>query len=421
VSSTLIGTRGQVVLNAEGEALTFLPRSVGNTGAASGAVVIYADRSAAGLSALTGGVTNYNIYKNGLPATAGDLRKNDVAIWNSVNSSIRVCDTRVTVYYESCSPSPSAPTTIEVLGGTQFHVLPTAVDSLAEFKPGDTMTLLLTADGQVAAAVDPGENAARGNAVGVVSESGEIQMFCGTAQIPLEAAADAKYHGKVVRISSTKKGVSLSVLQNDVSGDLNVTERMLGNKTLTENVMVFKKNELVGLSQLTQGVVPENQILYTRTNWDGRIDLIVLDQAEMIYGRALVDYEKIPVYDDAGQLVGEKTEEWTRVETDKGQTEPTKVRHGVRTGDYVAAKLSSSGTGFASIVRLTELKDVSERAWIGKEAVTFSGRTYVVPEDVLCYNEDNSMWITLDEALAYTDTANLYVHNGMVCIIEVGG
>lgn len=88
------------------------------------------------------------IYKNGVKISASDLRKNDVAIYS--DGAIRVCDTRVSVFYEACEPTPSAPTSITVLGGTKFAVLPTAMDSVAKFKPGQTMTLLLTADGQVA-------------------------------------------------------------------------------------------------------------------------------------------------------------------------------------------------------------------------------------------------------------------------------
>jgi hypothetical protein len=138
-STTLVGARGQVVLNDKGKALTFLPVSNGGAGSEDGAVIIRADGSDAGLDALTGG-NSYSIYKNGLPASVSDLRKNDVATWNADTQTVRVCDTRVTVYYENCSPRPAEPVTVEVLGGTQFPVLSTAQESLAKFKPGKVMT-----------------------------------------------------------------------------------------------------------------------------------------------------------------------------------------------------------------------------------------------------------------------------------------
>ena len=79
----------------------------------------------------------------------------------------------------------------------------------------------------------------------------------------------------------------------------------------------------------------------------------------------------------------------------------------------------SAGTTFTSLTELTQLKNVAESAWIGKAAVTFGGRTYTVSETVLCYNRDSGDWVTLDAALAYADTANLYVSGGVVRVVEV--
>ena len=420
-SSALVGMKGQVVLNAEGKALTFLPTSAGGSGAATGAVVIYEDGSTAGLSALTGGSTNYVIYKNGSPATAADLKKNDVAVWNSTTRSIQVCDTRVTVYYENCTPNPDEPTMIEVLGGTQFAVLPSAVESLSKFKPGQQLTLLLTADGQVAAAAEPGAGKARGNAVGIVSATGEVQMFCGMSRITLAEKADADVYGKPVRITSSKSdGVKLAVLNNSISGDLNVTKGKLGSKTLADGVQVFRGAELVGLGGLDRDVIPEAEILYTGTNWKGEVSLIVLeDTAAEIYGRVVVDTEEIAGED------GEATyKDRVSIVFGNGESErigPFPMRYGFRTGDYASVVLNEDATKIVRMTELTQLKNVPEKAWMGKSAVTFGGRTYSVAEEVLCYNQDGRRWITLEAALAYGDEANLYARNGVIHVVEVGG
>ena len=75
--------------------------------------------------------------------------------------------------------------------------------------------------------------------------------------------------------------------------------------------------------------------------------------------------------------------------------------------------------GSRVLSKLSKLSNVSKNAWIGKEAVTFSGRTYEVPKDVLCYNLDSREWITLEKALAYADTANLYAKDGVIRVVEV--
>lgn len=412
-STSLIGAKGYVV-SMNGKALTFLPLTSGNAGTASSAIVVYQDGSADGFGALAGS-NSYTIYKNGTLATVKDLKKYDVATYNSVTNTIRVCDTRVTVYYESCDPNPSAPTKIKVLGGTELSVLPSAVAALSKFKPGDQMTLLLTADGQVAGAVtSSGSGGARGNAIGLVSDSGAIQMFCGTTSIPLTGTAPSEFNGKVVRISSTSKaGVSLSNLSGGISGDLDINGRKLGSRALAENVTVFMDGALVNLDQFTSGSIPSEQILYARANWAGEVDLIILRgtrDSSVIYGWVFWN-------------VDDQDRECLGVEFGNGESGRTKafpMRYNVNGGDYVAATLNQGGTGFSSMVKLTELAAVPTSAWIGKTSVLVGGRSYTVPASVQCYNRDSRTWVSLDEALAYASTANLYASDdGVIRIVEV--
>lgn len=440
VSSTgLIGARGHVV-ELDGKAMTFLALTGGNAGTASSAIVLYADKSADGFGDLAGN-NNYTIYKNGSPATINDLRKNDVASYNPATNSIRVCDTRVTVYYESCDPSPSEPKNITVLGGTRFSVLPSAVDTLSAFKPGDQITLLLTADGQVAGAVKAGGSAeTRGNALGVVSESGEIQMLCAGSVIPLEAAAGEQYREQVVRIAASEMNkLSLSVATGGQSGDLNVSARKLGSRDLAENVMIYQEGALTSLNSLTNGVVRSGQIAYARANWAGEIDLVVLKSSissTVVYGRVfwISDHSNVLVKDDHGREPDDKDYEETwetvyderfGVEYGNGlRTPTTKINYGVKTGDYVVANLKKDRNGemtISGVKKLTPLLNVSNSAWTGTSSVLVAGRSYTVPSSVLCYNKDNSSWITLEQARKYSEIADLYAtsDDGVIRVIEV--
>ena len=47
--------------------------------------------------------------------------------------------------------------------------------------------------------------------------------------------------------------------------------------------------------------------------------------------------------------------------------------------------------------------------------------TYMVPADVLCWNADVNDWFdgSVEAALAYGGTMNLYVKDGVVRVIEV--
>ena len=402
---------------------------VGGGGDATAAVVVYEDRSGAGFESLAGGASGYSIYKNGVPATLNDLRKYDVAIYSPSTNSIRVSDTRVTVYYEDCAPNPKEPTTIKILG-QDFDVLPTAMESLSKFKPGDQMTVLLTEGGQVAGAVAATGTDARGNAVGIVSDSGAVQMLCGTATIQISGGDAGGLKGQLVRISSTKSGVSLSRLSGGISGELNVPQRTLGGQPLSENVQIFRNGQSIALSQISSGTVSSGQISYARVNWAGQVDLIVLNGAAdetVIYGRAVVKNDQVQVEDKNGKAPGEegyiptyRTTSTVEVQYGAGKTTgPIKAGYAVRTGDYVAVTLSKAGKSITSLVMLDKMQSVSNSAWSGKDAVTIGGRSYTVPSDVPCYNADTNTWVTLDQAHAYASTADIYVSGGVVRAIEV--
>ena len=411
-STSLIGSKGKAVLNSAGEILTFLPIT-GSNGVSNAAVIISANGSVAGLDSLAGS-TSYNIYKNGSPATAADLKRYDVATYASATNSIIISDTRVSTYYEDCKPSPSNPATITVLGGKELNVLPTAADSLSKLKPGKQIVLLLTADGQVAGAEDANNTGARGNAMAVVSEKGDVQLVCGGALLNIGTASE--YAGQVVSVYADKSGLKLNKISGGVGGDLLPKEGTLGGRKLADNVMLFDGGRQIALSELSQTGVNSGRISYARTNWAGQVDLIVLNNGlagDMIFGRAIVDSKYDPT-------TGKETNRTiTVVCSDTEKYGPINSGNIVNTGAFVAVKLNKAGTMFTSFDVMSKLSNVSSSAWIGKTAVNFGSRTYEVPSNVQCYNDDTGKWMTLDDAKAYGGTMNLYVYDGVVRIVEV--
>ena len=411
-STSLIGSKGKAVLNSAGEILTFLPIT-GSNGVSNAAVIISANGSVAGLDSLAGS-TSYNIYKNGSPATAADLKRYDVATYASATNSIIISDTRVSTYYEDCKPSPSNPATITVLGGKELNVLPTAADSLSKLKPGKQIVLLLTADGQVAGAEDANNTGARGNAMAVVSEKGDVQLVCGGALLNIGTASE--YAGQVVSVYADKSGLKLNKISGGVGGDLLPKEGTLGGRKLADNVMLFDGGRQIALSELSQTGVNSGRISYARTNWAGQVDLIVLNNGlagDMIFGRAIVDSKYDPT-------TGKETNRTiTVVCSDTEKYGPINSGNIVNTGAFVAVKLNKAGTMFTSFDVMSKLSNVSSSAWIGKTAVNFGSRTYEVPANVQCYNADTGKLMTLDDAKAYGGTMNLYVYDGVVRIVEV--
>ncbi len=426
-SSALNGLKGYLLTNSDGKVVTFVPKTSSTTGAAvsNAAVILPADKSTSGISALTDGRTDYTVYRNGVLSSVSALRKNDVVTYDAVSNTVYVCDTRVTVYYESCEPSPSAPVSIKVLGGTQFEVLPTAQQSLSKFKPGKTMTILLTSDGTVAGAVE-NDYSARGNAIGIVSGS-KVQLLCGSTTIDLSLTGmtvDSKLDGKLVSISSSSKtSVGLYAKTGGVSGDLNVREGTLGSKKLASGVMLFDDGVLKNLSDLTDVTVPQSRISYARTNASGEIDLIALSSTTgEKYGRAQI-YSKPEQEDDLNGGTTEVQVTYLTVTSATGDVvKDVRCAYSVRSGDFVAVKLRDDGR-LQTLSVLDKLGDVSSSAWIGTTAVNYGGRTYTVPSDVLCWNRDGGSWLDggVEAAIAYGGTMSLYVRDGVVRVIEVRG
>lgn len=431
-SAMLNGVKGWVVTNAAGEAVTFLPETSKAGGIVSNAaIIVSANGMTAGFDALTGGATNYTIYRNGVRSSASALKKNDVVTYNATNHTIQACDTRVTVYYEKCEPSPGAPTSIEVLGGTKFDVLPTAQQSLAQFKPGAVLVLLLTADGRVAGASENGTSGLTGNAFAYVDDSGKASLICGGSLYPLtldstKTTVDtSKVLGEVVRVSQNgSKGrttVYLSKQNGGASGTLDLTTMTLGARKVADGALVFNNGALSSLEALGVSRVEQSRIAYARVNTAGEVDLIVIaDNTNEMYGRALV--RSYPS-DTPGEY-------YTKIQVDRGpkdgKTDELFSGYQVRTGDFVSFGFNSDRSNFYNMVTLTKLADVPASAWIGDTAVNYGGQTYTVPSGVICWNCDSGAWFeasgnatALAAAKAYGGTMDLYIKDGVVRAVEV--
>lgn len=422
-ATVLNGLKGDLLLDADGKVLTFVPVVSSTTGAAvsNAAVILSADKSTVGISALTGGRTDFAVYRNGVLSSVSALRRNDVVTYDAPSNTLYACDTRVAVYYEACDPSPSAPSSITVLNGTQFTVLPTAQESLSKFKPGKTMTLLLTSDGSVAGAVDS-ENSARANAVGVVDSNGKLQMFCGSSIIEI-AGTYSEYSGKLVGISASKdKQVSLSAKSGGASGNLDVREGTLGSRKLADNALIYVDGELKSLSELTEVVIPQSQIIYARTNSSGQIDLIALSGTAInntiVYGRV----KEVLENQTEGTVSGRKI----TIECGKGNDVSYLTGFTASVGNFVEiieGKNEVSEKIISSLTVLTKFRNVQTSAWVGTTAINYGGRTYNVSSGVLIWNRDGQSWFTggVDAAISYGGTMNLYVKDGIVRAIEIGG
>lgn len=411
----------------------------------SAAVVVYTRASAAGFSELAGGSTRYSIYKNGAPASVSDLRPYDVAIYSPGTNSIRVCDTRITGVYENASPNLDNPTEITVMG-TKFPVLSTAADTMSKLKLGQTITVLLTEDNQVAGAIEAGSvNGINGNALGIVKEvsnsKATVNLLCGvtiSGSVSLSDAEVSRLKNHMAYVSSSFKGrLALARMDGGVPGALDVSARRMGSQLLADNVMIYQTTssgmEPISLQEISSASIPASAAVYARTNWAGRIDLIVFNSitgSDYQFGRLHYSMGGTePDYDDDGKVIGSKpVYETLSVITGNGtQIGPFSIGHytvvddrEVHDGDYVGVILNKQENLIETILLLNKCENVLNSAWSSAASVTIGGQTYTVPSDVLCYNRSSGKWVTLDEARAFASTSTVYTDpSGYVRVVEV--
>ncbi len=402
---------------------------VGSGTSAKDAIVVTTDGSSAGFEALAGS-TSYALYKNGLPASRGDLEAYDVATYDGATNAIRISDLRLTGYYDACYPSPSAPSTITVLGKT-FDVLPSAVESLGELEMNQSITLLLTEDLQVAGALKASASSVRGNAVGMATQvstsSATVKLFNG-----LELSGDVNYSdarasellGQLVRVSSSGAGkISLTKVSGSGSDDLNLGTQTLGTTSLADNVLVYETVSGGALRPITLADIPgtsvnSSDISYVGKDWRGDVNVLILDDVtgnNYAYGRANVTKETV-----SGMFNTVNT--YTLSVTNGNETTAAYQTTGNYTsGTYLGIAPTIDGQKIANVVTLTALEDVANSAWLSASTVVVGGKTYTVAQDATAYNKDSRTWITLATARGYASESTLYVdsHN-VVRIVEIG-
>ena len=373
------------------------------------AVVVGRNGSTAGFERLTGR-SDYSIRKNGAPATAADLRQYDVAVYDAATNTVRVCDVKLSGYYADAQPNVQSPTKIGVLGLT-LDVLPCAAQSLAKFPLGRTLTFLLTEDRRVAGAVS--SSSVSGNAVGiatsVTTNSATVELFCGLTvkgDPKLRDTAVNQYAGQLVTVTSYDRTGQIRLTRLDraaVRGALDVQARSVGTTPVSETARIYDR---VGLSPLTEitladlpvSTVPSERILYTHTDWAGRVDLLVLDNVTgdgYTYGHLR--------YTSTGGVC---------VEYGEGlSTEEAPASGARQVGGFggLALYVNSTGYHIAGSAELERLADVPNEAWNGAESVTWQGMTYTVADDAVCYNRATGRFLSLTQARAFAPTADLYL------------
>ncbi len=377
-------------------------------------------------------VTDYQIYKNGTPATVSDIRQYDAATYDANTKILNVSDLRLTGVYENVYPNTSTPAEITVLGA-KFTVLPSAASDLKSFKIGQTITLLLTVDGQVAGVVS--NDTLRSNTVGVVSKIDSAGYATvdplNTALPPLSGKSSysgtkaAQMEGQLVTVSSSSVDrINLSRLSGSgASSALDMGTGMMGNVSLAPNAVIYERvgksvPTSIDLEDITCNTIPANKILYIGKDYAGRINIMVLDDVtgdQYTYGfiRYYVELdENNKPRDNAIVSVENSLDESTQL------TCGVQFQNGMAGGIVASIETLDGRNKLAGSVELIKVSGVSRSAF-DMEAQTVTTPNMVLPisDDVQCYNKTTKTWFggedtdpmdALNLARAFSETLTVY-------------
>lgn len=372
---------------------------------------------------LTNGSTDYAILKNNQPISVSDIQKYDVVTYDPVSNALVVSDLRLTCFYETAYPNPETPETITVLGH-EFPVLESALDSIGTCKIGDRVSLLLTADGQVAG-MEQFTAYARSTMAGLAGSSGVTVSLPNGQQIKLTGEIDESMQDQVVVVSGNTNGrLSAGIITGqEIPGDFRIAEMKLGALQVTAGVKVYEQvgrsaAVAISLADLDMETIPRKKIAAYRCNTSGMVDILILDGVTGdVYTYGVL--RKGTAYQNLGGLTAENTT--VRVEN-SGSGYP-EVITGTRfeDGDFggvVAGQREIGGVKVAAgLAQLTALSGVKRSDFFEKDGmwyVTVKGTVYPVAEQVETCIRSSGIWFDrnkdpLSAVRAYSNDMTVYI------------
>lgn len=382
-------------------------------------VAIAQTDSTAELARKLGVSVPFLITKNGFAAGADALAKYDTAYWDAAARTLCLSDYRITGYWEGASPTPDAPQTI-TLSGCTLPVLEAAWDSLDTFRPGDKVTLLLTDDRQVAAALPVSQLTA--DMVGILGLDGRSVTLVpsGLVITAPKIVAKEKLRGTMVTVYTEQDELSCFAYSSTVPGSLDITAKTVGGVPLAPGCRIYEHSS----SRLSYGyvhslsgelgthstdfddlvwtnTVPAANISHIHRNSAGQVDMILLNDVTgngYTYGKMsrytgmngiMTTTSPKPIFNDAASLTNAQGQSQKYLCSLSLSTH--NAYYGIALGSYDGVYQSVvSSVRLASVQTEGSAFALSEEDW----SVTAAGYTMPVSDDVQVYLASADRWLS---------------------------
>ncbi len=277
-------------------------------------------RNSSWLSELTADTANVSVMRDGVQVDTSEIKTYDVVYYLTDLKRVLAYSTKITGIYENAAPNKDIPTSITVSGKSYTIESPEAFNKLSsagEFSYGDTVTILLGRNNEIADVISPDKAAEAGEIVGYVTGYGtkEIKKPDTTTYMgyyiklalpdgnEYEYIANKNYEStlnSIVKLTFTD-GVAKASSVNKMSGNFGEFDwdnKTLGSYTLSKNIKIIdvatteqtKKSAYTYVfPQRINGLSLNNKILYMNKSSKNEItELILSDVTGDAYTYALV-------------------------------------------------------------------------------------------------------------------------------------
>lgn len=263
---------------------------------------------------------NVTVMRNGVKTTSDKIELYDIAYYLPDLNMILAYSKKITGVYENALPNKDAPTSI-VLSGNSYDIESveafSKLSSSGKFSYGDTITLLLGKDNEIADVIYPDQSETVSKVVGYVTGYGTKQItkpdttsYTGY-YVRLALTDGNEYEYMTTKSYDTMLNTIVSLSFNDgvakvtelskdnsVSGTVDWENRKIGNSKLADDVKIIdvatldyvKRPSYASLfPQRIDGVDISGKVLYSKKSSSGEItDLILFDVSGDAYTYAIV-------------------------------------------------------------------------------------------------------------------------------------
>ncbi|MEA4919483.1 MAG: S-layer homology domain-containing protein [Clostridiaceae bacterium] len=410
--------------------------------------------------------SNATYIKNGIKISASDLSNYDVISYSQTNNTYYVSSDRVTLLYQSGSPVYSNPSVIKA-GNKTFSVSEKAGSYFNQsgIKVGGKITLLLDYSGNLAAVMPASKVTAK--AIGVLSSLSDssctINLACGLTLTGTPSTSGYtimsyngqhvsslyKLQGQLVETSQNSDGLftfNTVALSGGTSGDLDLSKRVLGKKSLAQNIRIYECSARgmalheISLEDLPAATVDSSKVLHSETDTQGNINMVVLEDVtgdRFIYGMIKLTSEKVQTDDSLDGSTNYQTQYSFTVKTASNiysyttvykPTEMTTINP-----EYIPGAISTDLVGdnarsynfVTPAFKLSKAATVTRDSFDAYRGVKINGKYVPVEKDVVIYSSSGKTFLSsLSEARANFTSFSIYLdrpvsEGGTVRVITV--